>query len=141
MVTGAEQILTGQAQLVLTGSSESMSQAPMYRHALGDAAGRAKMEDMLWESLTDTYYNTPMAVTAENIAERYGVTQEEVDAFSLASQQRWAAAHEAGALQLAGARDRQKRKGEKVIAVDEHPDRRPRSRGSQSSRRCSRKTA
>ncbi len=125
VVTGAEQILTGQADLVLTGGSESMSQAPYVQRGTrwGTPLGRTpKMEDMLWESLTDTFCNTPMALTAENIAEQYGVTQSEVDDFSLASQQRWAAAHEAGHFEaeIAPVTIRS-RKGDKVVAVDEHP--------------------
>jgi acetyl-CoA acetyltransferase family protein len=80
------------------------------------------MEDMLWESLTDTYCNTPMAMTAENIAERYSVSQEEVDTFSLASQHRWGAAQEAGHFDAEIAPVTVKsRRGDRVIAVDEHP--------------------
>ena len=125
VVTGAEQILTGQAELVLTGGSESMSQAPYVQRGTrwGTPLGRSpKMEDMLWESLMDTYCDTPMALTAENIAEQYAVTQDEVDAFSLASQQRWGAAHEAGhfTAELAPVTVKS-RKGERVIDTDEHP--------------------
>ncbi|HKU81955.1 MAG TPA: thiolase family protein, partial [Candidatus Tumulicola sp.] len=45
-------------------------------------------EDSLWTALTDSYGNTPMAITAENLAKRYGVTREECDEFALASQER-----------------------------------------------------
>jgi len=125
VITGAEQILTGQAELVLTGGSESMSQAPYVQRGTrwGTPLGRSpKMEDMLWESLTDTYCNTPMAMTAENIAERYSVSQEEVDTFSLASQHRWGAAQEAGHFDAEIAPVTIKsRKGDRVIRVDEHP--------------------
>ena len=125
VVTGAEQILTGQAELVLTGGAESMSQAPFVQRGTrwGTPLGRTpKMEDMLWESLTDTFCNTPMALTAENIAEQFSVTQAEVDAFSLASQQRWGAAQDAGHFEaeLVPVTIRS-RKGEKVIDADEHP--------------------
>ena len=125
VVTGAEQILTGQAELVLTGGAESMSQAPYVQRGTrwGTPLGRTpKMEDMLWESLTDTFCNTPMALTAENIAEQFSVTQDEVDTFSLASQQRWGAAQDAGHFdaELVPVTIRS-RKGEKVINADEHP--------------------
>ncbi|MDE0881050.1 MAG: acetyl-CoA C-acyltransferase [Myxococcota bacterium] len=125
VVTGAEQILTGQAELVLSGGAESMSQAPFVLRGTrwGVPLGRTpKMEDALWESLTDTFCNVPMALTAENIAEKYGVTQDEVDAFSIASQQRWQAAQEAGHFdaEIAPVTIRSRR-GDKVISSDEHP--------------------
>ena len=124
VISGAEQIITGQAKLTLCGGSESMSQAPhVIRGARwGLGLGKAPMEDMLWESLTDTYNNTPMAITAENIAQKHAITQDAVDRFSLASQQRWAAAHESGAFaaELAPVTIKSRR-GEKVIDTDEHP--------------------
>ena len=51
---------------------------------------------MMWASLTDALSNTPMGVTAENLAEKYGLTREEVDQFALSSQQKWAEAQKAG---------------------------------------------
>lgn len=47
------------------------------------------MEDTLWAGLTDSYIKTPMGVTAENLAEKYGITRLDADEFALASQQRW----------------------------------------------------
>ena len=55
-----------------------------------------KLEDMMWASLTDALSNTPMGVTAENLAEKYGLTRQEVDEFALRSQHKWAEAHKAG---------------------------------------------
>lgn len=49
-----------------------------------------KMEDTLWASLTDSYAKLPMAMTAEKLAEQYGITKEQCDEFALTSQQRWA---------------------------------------------------
>lgn len=49
------------------------------------------MEDTLWSSLTDSYIKTPMALTAESLAEKYGISREECDEQALRSQQRWAA--------------------------------------------------
>merc|ERR1719410_2115355 len=51
---------------------------------------------MMWTSLTDLLSKTPMGVTAENLAAKYGVTREESDNFSLRSQQTWGAAAQAG---------------------------------------------
>ncbi len=124
LINGAELILTGQAKAVLTGGAESMSQAPhVVRGARwGLPLGRSKMEDSLWECLTDSYNQMPMAITAENIAERYGISQDEVDAYSVASQDRYEAGLAAGKFT-----DEicpvviKSRKGEKVVDADEHP--------------------
>jgi len=48
------------------------------------------MEDTLWASLTDLHCKLPMALTAEKLADQYGVTREDCDRFALTSQQRWA---------------------------------------------------
>lgn len=47
------------------------------------------MEDTLWSSLTDTYAKLPMALTAEKLAEQYGITRNQCDEYALCSQQRW----------------------------------------------------
>jgi acetyl-CoA C-acetyltransferase/acetyl-CoA acyltransferase 2 len=99
VVSAAEQIILGEASVVLCGGTENMSQAPhVIRGAReGFAFGRAPaLEDSLFAALTDSYCNTPMGVTAENLAAQYGITREQCDAYALSSQQRWAAAHAAG---------------------------------------------
>ncbi len=125
VVTAAEQILTGQAEVVLAGGTENMSMAPHVVHGLRDGArfGKPpKMEDLLWECLTDTNTDMPMAITAENLAEKYGVTREEADEYGLLSQQRWSAAHEAGkfADEIVPI-ELKTRKGAVTFEVDEHP--------------------
>lgn len=99
VITAAEQILLGDANAVLAAGSENMSQAPHVLYGLRDGQkfGRPpKLVDSLWEALTDSFCNTPMAMTAENLAEKYGITREQADAFALESQKRWAAAQESG---------------------------------------------
>ncbi|MCA9593710.1 MAG: acetyl-CoA C-acetyltransferase [Myxococcales bacterium] len=99
VITAAEQILLGESKAVLAAGSENMSQAPHVLWGLRDGAkfGRPpQLVDSLWEALTDSYCKTPMAMTAENLAEKYGITREDADAFALKSQQRWAAAQESG---------------------------------------------
>jgi acetyl-CoA C-acetyltransferase/acetyl-CoA acyltransferase 2 len=99
IVTGAEQLLLGEADAVLVGGTENMTQAPhVIRGAReGFAFGKAPpLEDSLWSALTDSYCNTPMAMTAENLAVKYGISRQDCDAYALASQQRWAAAQEKG---------------------------------------------
>jgi acetyl-CoA C-acetyltransferase/acetyl-CoA acyltransferase 2 len=92
-------ILTGQAEVVLAGGTESMSQAPMvlrgtrWGHAFGKPPA---LEDSLWSALTDTQVGLPMALTAERLAEEHGLTQDEVDEYAVLSQRRWGAAQAAG---------------------------------------------
>lgn len=100
VVQAAQLILTGQASVVLAGGTESMSQAPYaIRGArFGTAYGKPPpLEDTLSAGLTDSFCNLPMAITAENLATKYGITQDEVDEFSVLSQKRCAAGQEAGA--------------------------------------------
>jgi acetyl-CoA acetyltransferase family protein len=125
IVSGAEQILLGDADVVLVGGTENMTQAPhlMRGGREGFAFGKPPaMEDSLWSALTDSYNNTPMAVTAENLATKYGITRADCDAYALMSQQRWAAANESGRF-----KDEivpieiQAKKATISFAVDEHP--------------------
>ena len=125
IVNGAEQLLLGDAEVVLVGGSENMSQAP---HVIrggreGFAFGKApQIEDALWSALTDSYGNTPMAITAENLATKYGISRADSDAYALQSQQRWAAANEKGFYkdEIAPLEVKQK-KAMVQFAVDEHP--------------------
>src|SRR5579864_798479 len=88
IISGAEQILLGEANYVLAGGMENMSQAPhIIRGARwGLALGQGKLEDSLWEGLTDSYNNMPMAITAENLARQYEISREASDEFALRSQ-------------------------------------------------------
>jgi acetyl-CoA acyltransferase 2 len=99
VIQAAQLILTGEASVVLAGGTESMSQAPFaVRNArFGIPMGRpTAFEDTLTASLTDSFCNTPMAITAENLAVKYGITQDDVDQYSVLSQQRFGAAQAAG---------------------------------------------
>jgi acetyl-CoA acyltransferase 2 len=126
VISGAEQILTGQANVVLVGGTESMSQAPHVMYGLRDGGARfgqaPKMQDLLWESLTDAYTGMPMAMTAEKVGDQHGITREACDAYALLSQTRWAEAQAAGRF-----RDEivpvelKTKKGTTVFEVDEHP--------------------
>jgi acetyl-CoA acyltransferase 2 len=129
-VTAAEQMLTGQAECVLAGGTESMSQAPhVIRGARwGLPLGKGALEDMLWTSLTDSYTGMAMALTAEQLAVDYGLSQDAVDEYALLTQKRFAAAQEAGRLEQEIAPVTLKtKKGESVFARDEHnrPDTTP----------------
>lgn len=125
LITAAQEIRTGEAEACLVGGTESMSLAPhVVRGARwGLAFGKAPpLEDLLWTALTDNYAGCSMGETAENVAERYGVTRAAADAYALSSQQRWAAADREGrfAAELAAV-DVKTRKGVVRFARDEHP--------------------
>ncbi len=102
IVTGARMILAGDADFVLAGGAESMSQAPHIvrgaRWGIGFGAN-TQFEDMLWTALVDSYTGLPMAITAENLAEQYHVTREEQDRFALLGQQRSKKAWDEGRMQ------------------------------------------
>jgi acetyl-CoA acetyltransferase family protein len=125
VVNGAEQIVLGETEAVLVAGTENMSQAPFVLRGAreGWAFGKAPpVEDSLWSALTDSYGNTPMAVTAENLAVKYGISRAQCDEYALASQQRWAAAHEAGRFKAEIVPvDVSTKKGTVSFAVDEHP--------------------
>ena len=99
VVDAALEMMAGHSECALVGGAESMSQAPHVARGLrfGVALGKSpKLEDSLWEALTDSYTGLPMAMTAENLATKYGISQKEVDEYSLQSQKRFAAAQEGG---------------------------------------------
>jgi acetyl-CoA acetyltransferase family protein len=87
---GAQLILLGEADAVLAGGTESMSQAPhVVRGARwGLRLGHQPLEDALWEALRDPQCGLSMAETAEKLAEKYGLGRAEVDEVALDSQRR-----------------------------------------------------
>ena len=97
-ISGAQMIQLGEADIVLTGGMESMSQAPHVIRGLrgGLRLGQGKLEDSLWEALTDTHCGCSMAVTAENCAAKYGISRQAQDEYARRSQQLAAAAWDAG---------------------------------------------
>ena len=88
-VSGAHLILLGEADVVLSGGMESMSQAPHVIRGLrnGLRLGQGQLEDTLWSALLDTHCGCTMAVTAENCAAKYAITREAQDAYAIRSQQ------------------------------------------------------
>ena len=126
IVSGAQEILLGGTDVTLCGGAESMSQAP---HVVRGArwgslrlgpAGKG-FEDVLWEALTDSHCGLTMAQTAEELAERYGVTREEADQVAVNSQRRAKAAWDAGRYDTEVSPVTVKtRKGASEFAIDEH---------------------
>ncbi|HEY6325152.1 MAG TPA: thiolase family protein [Candidatus Cybelea sp.] len=95
ILSAAQSLALGTAAYALAGGTENMSQAPHVVRGVrkGFHIGQdVKFEDSLWTALIDSYGNTPMAITAENLAKKYAVSREECDEFALASQERALAA-------------------------------------------------
>jgi acetyl-CoA C-acetyltransferase/acetyl-CoA acyltransferase 2 len=125
VVTAALDMAAGEAEVALVGGAESMSQAP---HAVrgarwGYAFGKPPpLEDLLWSALTDSYCGAPMGITAENLAEKYGIDRASCDAYALLSQRRWTAADEEGRFRAEIAPlELATRKGKVVFDRDEPP--------------------
>ena len=124
IVSGAQMIQLGEASTCLVGGMESMSQAPhVIRGARsGFALGQGKLEDSLMVALLDTYCNTPMAGTAENLARKFEVSREEQDKYALRSQQEAKRALDAGYFaEEIVAVEVKSRKGSVQVTEDDHP--------------------
>jgi acetyl-CoA acyltransferase 2 len=124
IVSGAQMIQLGEAQTCLVGGMESMSQAPhVIRGARsGFALGQGKLEDSLMVALLDTYCNTPMAGTAENLARKFEISRADQDKYALRSQQEAKRAKDAGIFaEEIVAVDVKTRKGTTQVTDDDHP--------------------
>lgn len=99
VMLAAQAIRDGDSEIVIAGGQESMSLAP---HALPNSRDGQRMGDwklvdtMIVDGLWDVYNQYHMGITAENVAKQHGVTREQQDALALASQQKAAAAQDAG---------------------------------------------
>jgi len=121
----ASQLLRlGEATMVLAGGAENMTQAP---HTIrgarnGFKLGGTGMNDYLREVLMDPVAGCEMAITAENLGEKYGISREDADEYGFRSQSAWQAAHEAGryADEIVPVTI-SSRRGDKIVEVDEHP--------------------
>ena len=124
-MTAAQMILTGEASVALAGGVEQMSQIPyILRGARFDGyrMGHQQVEDYMTSALTDAYAGTPMAITAENLADQYKISREACDDYSLLSQKRCAAAMEKKLFDAEMTSVKvATRKGEIEITKDEHP--------------------
>jgi len=122
VVSGCHAIVSGDAEVVIAGGVESMSRAPLVMGKPEAAFLRGNRT--VWDTtlgwrfpnlrLEEMFPLESMGETGENVAERWGISREDQDAFALRSQQRWAAASEAGRFA-----DELVPVGE--VVVDEHP--------------------
>ena len=99
----AQMIMAGDADIVVAGGTENMDQAPFammngrYGYRMGAPMGKSTLVDtMVNDALWDVYNNYHMGITAENVAEQWGLTREQLDEFAAASQQKACAAIENG---------------------------------------------
>ena len=122
----AQRLLLGEANMVLAGGMENMTQAPFVIRGArtGLKLGTGALEDFLFVGLTDSYCGLPMAVTAENLAAQTGITREDADKYALRSQQAADAAAKAGVFkeEIVPVEVKQ---GKKSIVVTEDDHRRP----------------
>jgi 3-oxoadipyl-CoA thiolase len=128
---GARAVAAGDADFVVAGGVESMSRAPLVMPKAGEAWARGNVT--MYDSTLGWRFVNPrmeelhgthaLGETAELVAETYGITREDQDAFALASQQKWAAAHAAGrfAAELVAVEIPQRRGAPRRVEVDEHP--------------------
>ncbi|NPV91181.1 MAG: acetyl-CoA C-acetyltransferase [Firmicutes bacterium] len=120
----AHQIMLGKAEIIIVGGMENMTRVP---YLLTKARGGYRMgsdtlhDGLFWDALIDPFFNKHMGITAETLAEQYGITREMQDRFALTSQENARRAQEAGFLaeeivpvEIKG------RKGVEVIDKDEH---------------------
>lgn len=124
VITAAQQILLKEADVVLAGGAENMSQSPYsnFTQRFGGAKmGDVTFIDMLSATLTDQYTGSGMGMTAEKLAEQYDITRTEQDEFALLSHARAAAARNAGKFtEEIVPVTIPTRKGDVVIDTDEH---------------------
>ncbi|MGC8720513.1 MAG: acetyl-CoA C-acetyltransferase [Thermodesulforhabdaceae bacterium] len=126
VMLAAQSIMLGEADIVVAGGIENMSQAPYavpkarWGHRMGDGN---LVDLMIFDGLWDIFNGYHMGITAENLAEKYGITRQEQDEFALKSQQKAEAAIKAGKFkeEIVPVPVPQK-KGEPVLFdTDEHP--------------------
>ena len=120
----AMELMVGESDIVIAGGTENMSAQPFldFSARAGVTLGDRKLMDGTNSMITDPFTKQPMGITAENVAEKFGVSREEQDAFALESQRRAQEALASGAIAdeitpvtIKG------RRGDVVVEVDEHP--------------------
>lgn len=122
--TGAAEIMLGQADIVVAGGNENMTRQPFLDYTARDGyrLGHRTLIDGTVSLVTDPWGNYPMGVTAERVAERYGVTRADQDEFALLSQQRGSAAVSSGTFEEEiSPVTVHHPKGDVTVERDEHP--------------------
>ncbi|MCY8937319.1 acetyl-CoA C-acetyltransferase [Peribacillus frigoritolerans] len=125
VIMGAQFIALGDADVILAGGIESMSNAPylLPNYRFGQKMGNAEAVDsMTYDALTDVFNQYHMGVTAENIAEQWGISREKQDEFALESQMKAEKAQLEGRFADEIVPVEYKRRGKTILVdQDEHP--------------------
>jgi acetyl-CoA C-acetyltransferase len=125
IICGIQAIRDGDMSVVIAGGVESMSNAPyiLTTTRWGQRLQHGQLIDMLWRAMQESPIGTGMGLTAENLAERYGISREEQDQFSLLSQQRACQAIQGGRFidEMTHVIVPQKKGEAKMVDTDEHP--------------------
>jgi acetyl-CoA C-acetyltransferase len=123
VVSAAQSIKLGDCEVAVAGGVESMSRAPFQAPSFrwGTKMGSAPIVDVLDNALRDPFHRVLMGVTAENVAEKHGISRDDQDALALESHRRASAASKAGYFkdQILGI-EIKSRKGTVVFDADEH---------------------
>jgi acetyl-CoA acyltransferase 2 len=125
VINAALMIKSGDGQAILAGGVEQMSQIPYVARKVrfdGLRLGNFELEDYMTSALTDAYAGMPMAITAENLGEKYGITRLECDQYSIETQRRYKKALDLKYFdaEICDVKVTTK-KGELIINKDEHP--------------------
>ena len=130
VASAAQAIKTGEGDVFIAGGTESMTRAPF---VFGKAESAFPRETKVYDTTIGWRFTNPklaaryppysMGETAENVAEKYGITRAEQDAFALATQKKWGAAHAAGKFkdELVPVLIPQKKGDPIIVDKDEHP--------------------
>jgi acetyl-CoA C-acetyltransferase len=125
ILSGMQAIQTGQAEIVVAGGAESMSNYPFLSRDTrwGAKMGNLNFEDGLITILSDPFEKYHMGITAENVAKEFNISREEQDQFALESQQKAAKAIESGKFtsQIVPVTIKQRNGKEIVVDTDEYP--------------------
>ena len=126
VMLAAQAVMCGDSKIVVAGGTENMSQAPYVLKSArwGARMGDTKMVDtMVFDGLTDIFNGYHMGITAENVAEKYGISRADQDALALASQQNAEKAVKSGRFkdEIVPVLVPQKKGDPKVCDTNEHP--------------------
>lgn len=125
VINAAQEILTDNAEIVLAGGTENMSQSPYIVKGArwGIRMGTTELQDALWGALTDSYAGLPMALTAERLAKQKGVSRKEADEYALRSQMAYKQALEKGYFdeEISPVEILDKKGNKTFLKQDEHP--------------------
>lgn len=124
IIEAYHQMLAGDTRIALVGGVENMSMTPFALRGArwGQRLGHGQASDVMMEALYDTYAQAPMAITAENLAEKFKISRDDVDAFALRSQKLTDEAQKAGRFREEIVSFEWTVRGEtRKLETDEHP--------------------